>query len=1046
MQLPNHADAVIPLAFTFVWRLRDLFCDALLGLHRLSFYILKPNTFYFMKKYLFLFSLLMSCASLFAQSSIRVQATSLLEDTPVSTKWLYLTANNSSEVLDSTQTDVKGYAVFENVAVGKAYSIYALDDEIYQAAILTDLRPKEGVLNVTLNLPNQATASIGEILISSTSLVRMNTENATVSGQMKKEELQRLPLEGRDVTRSLFRLPNVTVSVLGYAEGPNISINGLNGIFTNYLIDGMDNNERFLGNAKFNTPVGFVENITVLTNNYSAEWGNTSNGIVNVLSRSGSNDWTGEVFYLTRPGAGVDAPSSFATLDLYGNPVKDGFQRQQTGVSLGGPIKKDKTFFYVNVEQTYDYKDNLLNVAQLGVNEIVRGVNRFTYASAKLDHIWSPNWRTSVRAQVGRFYNQRQGGGLEGGILFPSASSAQDNETYLLALRNQYKIGSKINGELNYQRSFFRWNYREPVNATSPSVTIQNPAGTAIAIVGQSGAIFDDFEYTDQFQSKWLYRSGKHLFKAGVEYIRSDFQLLGGGNPFGTYTIRLTEQQLTDVRNLGRGSALDVADLPTDVNIRNYDVELRPTTFGAVQQVTSAYLEDQWSVNSRLNISLGVRWDYDNLSKAGGTKGDFNNIGPRGSFNYKLDNKSVIRGGYGIYYDKIKYSVYSDNLQFSSNSEDFKKQLVELQRAGVLDANADLDRITFPGNIRATAPPASVAFPNGPSAAELQPRRETQFTNNLRIMNPNGFQNPYSHQFSLGYQRKLSDEHLFIFDAVHTRTENLYIIRNLNAALPWPSDDAANFKVRSRANADSSRVVPIYQDAAGFYAIAEGNDTLRGIARNVFVSETAGIARYTALNFMLQKSVGDNKIGYRLLYTLSWTKSNTSSINTRAQDSNDFDAEYAWDENDRRHVISAVLLYEPLKGLLISPTALIQSGQPVTRVADATVFGTTDLNGDGESFGLPADRWPGEPKSGDRLPWATTFDLSARYQFDLKGSSAIEVSADIFNIFNAQNWSGYNTTRSVSNLSQVGPKSSNTYRLFSASPPRQFQFGARYIF
>lgn len=991
---------------------------------------------------LLLFSLLY--CGLGAQSSLQVKVSSLLEDIPITEKWIYLSTDAGQKLIDSAQTDAKGMVLFENLSAGQTYFIYSLDDKLYQAAILSDIKAREGLLTINFNLPNQRTASIGEILISSTSLVRMNTENAAVSGQIKKDELQRLPIEGRDVTRSLFRLPNVTVAILGYAEGPNISINGLNGIFTNYLIDGMDNNERFLGNMKFNTPVGFVENITVLTNNYSAEWGNTSNGIVNVLSRSGTNDWTGEAFYLTRPGSIVDAPSSFATLDLYGNPVKDGFQRHQIGAAIGGPIKKDKTFFYFNLEQTYDFKDNLLNVSQLGVNEIVQGRNNFTYGSAKIDHVWSPNWRTSFRGQVGRFYNQRQGGGLEGGILFPSASSAQDNETYLFALKNQFKVGSKISGELNYQHSFFRWNYRQPVNETTPSVTVQNPQGTAIAIVGQSGAIFDDFEYTHQVQNKWVYRQGKHLFKAGLEWIGSDFQLLGGGNPYGTYTVRLTDQQLSDLRNKGIGANLNVGDLPTNVNVRTYDVELRPTSFGTVQQVYSAYLEDQWAVNRRLNLSLGLRWDYDNLSKAGGTKGDFNNLGPRTSFNYKLGPRSVIRGGYGIYYDKIKYSVYSDNLQFSSNSEDFKKQLGMLQQAGLLAADADLNRITFAGNIRATSP--NVAFLKGPSFDELQARREQQFSTNLRIMNPNGFQNPYSHQYALGFQQKLTDEHLFLIDAVHTRTNNLYIIRNLNAASPWVFNNPADFKVRTTTAADLSRPVPISRDAAGFYAVAPGNDTLRGIARNVFVTETAGIARYSALNFMLQKSIGDDKIGYRFLYTLSWTKSNTSSINTRAQDSNNFEAEYAWDENDRRHVMSAVILYQPLKGLLISPTALIQSGQPVTRVADATVFGTTDLNGDGESFGLPADRWPGEAKSNDRLPWATTFDLSVRYQLRLHGSHRIEFSSDIFNILNAQNWSGYNTTRTVSNLSQIGPKSSNTYRLYSASPPRQFQFGVRYIF
>ena len=388
-----------------------------------------------MKKHLrllLLFGLFYS--SLLAQSSLQVKVSSLLEDIPITEKWIYLSTDAGQQVVDSAQTDAKGMILFENLSIGKTYFIYSFDDKMYQAAILGDIKAKEGLLTVNFNLPNQRTASIGEILISSTSLVRMNTENAAVSGQIKKDELQRLPIEGRDVTRSLFRLPNVTVAVLGYAEGPNISINGLNGIFTNYLIDGMDNNERFLGNMKFNTPVGFVENITVLTNNYSAEWGNTSNGIVNVLSRSGTNDWTGEAFYLTRPGSIVDAPSSFATLDLYGNPVKDGFQRHQIGAAIGGPIKKDKTFFYFNLEQTYDFKDNLLNVSQLGVNEIVQGRNNFTYGSAKIDHVWSPNWRTSFRGQVGRFYNQRQGGGLEGGILFPSASSAQDNETYLFEI------------------------------------------------------------------------------------------------------------------------------------------------------------------------------------------------------------------------------------------------------------------------------------------------------------------------------------------------------------------------------------------------------------------------------------------------------------------------------------------------------------------------------------------------------------------------------------------------------------------------------------
>ena len=76
--------------------------------------------------------------------------------------------------------------------------------------------------------------------------------------------------------------------------------------------------------------------------------------------------------------------------------MKDGFQRQQLGVGLGGAIKKDKTFYYVNFEQTNDIKDNLLNSPVLGINETVRGNNYFSYASAKIDQYWSIRICTQV--------------------------------------------------------------------------------------------------------------------------------------------------------------------------------------------------------------------------------------------------------------------------------------------------------------------------------------------------------------------------------------------------------------------------------------------------------------------------------------------------------------------------------------------------------------------------------------------------------------------------------------------------------------------------
>lgn len=989
-----------------------------------------------MKKIVLILSIFYSFASI-AQENLEITVNDLLTIKPIKNVEVYLEPINEKPVVGIT--DKLGKVIFKDLSVNKIYKVYTFPNDKYAETVLGNISLKAGeTTKVTIELPNIREELLEEVRITNSKRAKMNTQNAEVSYIIPKEEIQALPVEGRDITRTLIRLPNLTVATLGYAEAPNVSINGLGGTFTNYLIDGMDNNERFLGNAKFNTPVGFAEGISVLTNNYSVEFGNTSNGLVNITSRSGSNKLTGEAFYLTRPGALIDSKSPFATLDLSGNQVKDGFKRNQAGFGLGGALKKDKTFFYLNFEQTIDKKDNLLNVPQLGVNETVTGYNRFSYVSGKIDQVWSQRFKTSLRVNYGNFDIGRQGGGLEGGNLFPSAASTQKNRTYLIAIKNAYVLSSYLTGETNFQTSYFRWNYREPVNSTSPSVTVQDPSGAAIAILGQSGSIFDDAEYTNQIQQKFFYRQGKHSFKLGAEFITSDFSLLGGGNQYGTYVVRLSQLQLDALKTKGINSSLNVNDIPSDVRVINYDVELRPTTFGARQNVYSAYFEDLFSVNNKLNLTMGLRYDYDNLTKGGGNKGDLNNLAPRLAFNYKIDDRNTLRGGYGIFTDKIKYSIYSDALQFNSTSADYKKQLIELQRLGKLDPNADIDKITFPGNIRATT--TNVSYLNGPSYIDLQARRDKQFTNNLRILNPNGFQNPYSHQVSMGYQNKSDDEHLFSLDLNYVATNNLYYIRNINAPSAYPLNDSKNVVVRKVAEADLTRPVPLKADSRGQYAVV-GQDTLRGISRNVFMNETDGKARYWAMNVVYQKLKGADKYAYRLSYSLALIKSNTSSINTRANDSNNFDAEYTYDENDRRHVVSAMFFWYPIKNLVISPAFLVQSGQPITRIADARIYGTTDLNGDNDAFN-PGDYSPGDKRNSDRLPWANTLDLSVKYTL-LKH---FEFSADVFNVLNAANYSGFNVTRGNSNQFQVGAKSTNTFVIKAASAPRQFQFGVRYLF
>ena len=643
-----------------------------------------------MKKLLFLSAILFGIVS-YSQEDITVNVIDFNTNLPV--EGVLLTLDNEQQGIKLTQTtNSLGKAFFNSVPVINGYRVTFDGNDTYAPSIseLIDIRSNQDiVVQILLVAADTNSQALDEVVVtSSKTTARINRKSAEVSFELKEAELKALPVEGRDVTRVLFRLPNVSQATGFFSEAPNVSINGGNGLFTSYLIDGLDNNERFLGGQKFAIPVGFTKDITVLTNNYSAEFGLSNNGVINITTKSGGNELSGEVFFVTRPGSVVDASSAFSQRDLSGNAVQDGFQRYQQGFALGGAIVKDKTFFFINGEYTRDLKDNLLNSPQLGVNETVRGNNDFAYFSAKIDHKWSNKFRSSLRANVGFVTIERQGGGLEGGVNFPSAANFQDRNSINLALKNDY-IGDKFSLQSNFQYSRFRWDFGRPLVENGPQVTVlgaetpdlnqPNATGeTTLAVLGHPGFDFDELENTFQFQQKAKFYLDKHTIKAGLGIISGDHTLFGGGNPNGNYTVQLNNQQLFDLSNQNLGSNLSISDIPLNANVVNFNVELRPQSFGATQNIYSAYIEDEFRYNDRLNLTFGLRYDYDNLSRGGSTSGDANNIAPRFNFNYKLTNNSTLRGGYGIFYDKINYAIFSDALQQNTTSEDYRLQIQEL--------------------------------------------------------------------------------------------------------------------------------------------------------------------------------------------------------------------------------------------------------------------------------------------------------------------------------------------------------------------------------
>lgn len=951
--------------------------------------------------------------------------------------------NNSIGFSQTLITGPDGIVKFRGLSTSGSYKVDVSETTVYAGDSKSDILLRSNYNpSITIVLLKKNEINLESVKITGNRSAQINTVNAEVASELKLSEIKQIPVEGRDITRILYRLPNVTQATGFFPEAPNVSINGSNGLFTNYLIDGMDNNEQFLGGQRFAIPVGFTQNVTVLTNNFSAEYGLTANGIVNITTRSGGNDFSGEAFVVTRPGSVIDSESPFAQRDLSGNQVMDGFQRYEAGFGFGGAIKQDKTFYYLNVEYTKDLKDNLLNIPQLGVNETVRGENNFTYVSGKIDQKWNNKFRSSLRVNYGLVNIDRQGGGLTGGSLFPSAGDQQDRNSANIALKNNY-VGDHFSMETNYLFGHFNWNYSQANFPDNPGVTVIDPFDQVIGQIGHPGYIFNEYANTHQLQEKLNFYLNKHTIKTGVEIISTAHNLFGGGTPNGYYTVKLTEEQMDAIAASGVGSDLNVNDIPADVEVLSYSVELRPTSIDATQNIFSLYAEDEINVSNQFNITAGVRYDVDNLSKGGGDKLDLNNVGPRISLNYKIDSRNSIRAGYGIFYDKINYALYSDALQQNSTNADYKAELQELIDLGILPESTNLDQITYDGNLSASFLP--VDYLQGPTADELQGQRNDLFSYERRILNPNGYQNPYAHQFMIGYQNQIDDDKLFYIDLVYNRSFNLFRLVDLNAPSAYPiSEDFEPGDVRPEAVADLTRPIPIY----GNYTVING-DTLNGISKNIVMTETAGESKYYAASLNFQKDRGDDDYALRIIYTLSLLKNNTEDINFKAMDANNFDNEWGPSINDRTHVINTIFDFYPCENLTLTLASLLQSGQPINRIPDATIYGTTDLNGDGRSFGNAyvgnSDRSPGEARNSDRLPWNALFDLGAQYEFGIDNGGFI-VRADVFNLFNAENLSGYSNNATQSNQIQVGPAESGNLQIKNSGAPRQFQFSLLYNF
>lgn len=822
----------------------------------------------------------------------------------------------------------------------------------------------------------------------------LNTEDAVTGGAIERAELLALPTDARNPLTLAFNIPGVAQGTGYFGDAPPLSINGANGITTPYLVDGLDNTEGFLGGPRVELPLSAVSRLSVLANGYGVEQGRSPNGVVDLLTIAGSNRTRGEVFAYWRPGRPFDARNK---LPDGADPAvverqQEGFRRVQVGGAIAGAIRADRTFYALAAEYGNETEDRVAStaLATFTGSELRETVKLF----GRLDHGWTPNQTTTLRVAVSHVSRAGEGSG----IVVPEADITTRRIGSITALTHRSALrGGLASNVVSLQYGTYRW-YFPPTRSdfTRPQVTIIAPDGTPQAVVGSSNFIFDETERQFQLRNVFTAALGtRHTLRAGVDVVRGAFELTGAStNPNGAYTV------YNDGNISAAGEFLSISDIPTNVRVRDYTVDANPQQVDLTQTRYGAFLEDRWRVRDNLNVQAGIRWDYDDITSRGESTADLNNFQPRLSFNWYATPTTVIRGSAGMYAGTLPYAVWSDAVQFGPGGN-----------AAVTFAEGT----GFP-------PPAFGAGPRAEDLAALQgqlPAREVREAFAL------GLRQPIGYQATLGWQRTIGTRWSVAVDAVYHETRGLPRSWDLNAITTriTPADSLD----RSTALGDAAR--PITPVPGGF--------------RRLTTTESGGRSRFLGLYVAARRAMSE---AWTVDANWVWSGSKTDAedINFNATQGNDFDAEWGWATNDRRHKVTVRSVHRVAQALRAAVIADWQTGLPINRVAFFR-----DLDGSGPIFGNGFvgnhDRFAGVPRNGERLPSYFELSTSLTWIVPMAGG-ALEMRADAFNLLNGTSWGNFaNGIPGGGSRTQVG-RPGDAVLLKNPGRPRQLQFSARHAF
>jgi outer membrane receptor protein involved in Fe transport len=438
-----------------------------------------------------------------------------------------------------------------------------------------------------------------------------------VSQVVDSRQVSELPSNGRSVNRFALLDPHVrNTGGLG-ADGSTsarLSINANSYRQTFYKLDGNSNYDFVFANApQQQVSLASVQEFKVLTNQYSAEYGGSSAGIVSTVTKSGTQEFHGEGFYFLRP-SGIQARPPVSSLRVPN-------QLMQFGGAIGGPLWSERASFFVSYEQTRAERGSFVQsprpLAYVGHFRDYVGLARFDYAL-------SDKHSVSLRLNGNRNTNDNANDRVSG-LTQPSAASLSKTQAAGLQFTDRTIWGSRAVNEL---RASYVNSLPSASSALLPQVSVVRPAYSTEGGSNYSWVRTETWQVADQL----ALQRGRHDFKVGGDLTRQKVRDFSS-TPFGEYRFNT-------------GSPAQQPN-PIEFTQRFGEGFVR---YG--QTLASFFVQDNWRAHPRLTLNLGLRYDYQSITD------DRNNLAPRLGFAWDVtgDGSTIVRGGAGVFYDQ--YYMY----------------------------------------------------------------------------------------------------------------------------------------------------------------------------------------------------------------------------------------------------------------------------------------------------------------------------------------------------------------------------------------------------